>query len=170
MDRRKLLKGTLSAPVVMTVSPVLGAARTTFMACVDNAAARPVSSVAPIASISPDEWLRVDLDILQVTVMDAKGQPAVQPGRFFVGPDKVSMYRLADIRPETSPATPVREFNVGTPGLQTRTIEKRRALAYVDRQGNVVGYAWQPRGGAQITASCYASVMGGFGKARARMI
>jgi hypothetical protein len=170
VDRRKLLKGTLSAPVVMTVSPVLGAARTTFMACVDNAAAKPVSSVAPVAAMSPDEWLRVDLDILQVTLPDAKGQPAVQPGRFFVGPDKVSMYRLAEIRPESSPATPVREFNLGTPGMQTRTVEKRRALAYVDRQGNVVGYAWQPRGGAHITASCYASVIGGVGKARARMI
>lgn len=166
MDRRKLLKGTLSAPVVMTVSPVLGAARTTFMACVDNAAVRPVSSVAPIAAASPDEWLRIDLDILQVTLPDGKGQPVVQAGRFFVGPDKVSMYRLAEIRPEASPATPVREFNVGTPGMQTRMVEKRRALAYVDREGNIVGYAWQPRGGSHITASCYASVVGGLRKAR----
>jgi hypothetical protein len=170
VDRRKLLKGTLTAPLVMTVSPVLGAARTTFMACVDNAAAKPVSSVAPVAGINPDEWLRIDLDILQVTLADGKGQPVVQPGRFFVGPDKVSMFRLADIRPESMPATPVREFNLGTPGMQTRTIEKRRALAYVDREGSVVGYAWQPRGGAHITASCYASVIGGLGKARARML
>lgn len=168
MDRRKLLKGTLSAPVVMTVTPVLGAARTTFMACVDNAAAKPVSSVAPLAEVPSDEWLRIDLDILRVTLPNAKGEPDIQPGRFFVGPDKVSMYRLADTRPESSPAVLVRQFNVGTPGMQTLTMEKRRALAYVDREGNVVGYAWQPRGGAHITASCYASVIGGLGKAKAK--
>lgn len=170
MDRRKLLKGTLSAPVVMTVTPVLGAARTTFMACVDNAAAKPVSSVAPLAEAMPDEWLRVDLDILQVTMPDAQGKPAFQPGKYFIGPDKVSMYRLADTRPESAPATLVRQFNVGTPGMQALTIERRRALAYVDRQGNVVGYAWQPRGGAHITASCYASVIGGFREGKARLL
>jgi hypothetical protein len=126
--------------------------------------------VAPLAEASPDEWLRIDLDILQVSLPDGKGQPTVQPGRFFVGPDKVSMYRLAEVRPEASPAILVREFNVGTPGMQTRTLEKRRALAYVDRDGRVVGYAWQPRGGAHITASCYASVIGGVGKAKARML
>ena len=51
-------------------------------------------------------------------------------------------------------------------GLQRRPVERRQALAYVDRDGRVVGYAWQPRGGAHITASCYASVMGGLRKAR----
>lgn len=165
MDRRKLLKGTLSAPVVMTVTPVLGAARTTFMACADNAALRPVSSKLPSAGFSADEWLRVDLDIFEVALPE-KDKLVVQPGRYFIGPDKVAMYRLADTRPESSPATLVQKFNVHTLGLQKRVIEKRRALAYVDRNGNVVGYAWQPRGGAQITASCYASVMGGLRKAR----
>jgi hypothetical protein len=166
VDRRKLLKGTLSAPVVMTVTPALGAARTTFMACVDNSAAKPVSSIAPLANAHPDEWLRIELDILEVAVPNGKGELVVQPGRFFAGYDKISMYKLADVRPESVPATLVREFNAGTMGMRTRTIEKRRALAYVDREGHVVGYAWQRRGGAQITASCYASVMGGVGKAR----
>jgi hypothetical protein len=166
VDRRKLLKGTLSAPLVMTVSPVLGAARTTFMACVDSSKSKPVSSVVPVGSISQDEWLRVDLDILEVRIPNGNGELVMQPGKYFVGPDKTAMYKLADVRPESVPATVVREFHAFTPGIRTRTVEKRRALAYVDRQGEIVGYAWQPRGGSHITASCYASVIGGLRKAR----
>ena len=166
MNRRQLLKGTLSAPVVMTVTPALGVARTTFMACVDNSAVKPVSSIAPLASANPDDWLRIELDILEVSLPNGKGEVVVQPGRYFAGFDRISMYRLADTRPESAPARLVREFNAGTPGVRTRVIEKRRALAYVDREGHVVGYAWQRRGGWQITASCYASVLGGVGKPR----
>lgn len=164
MNRRKLLRGTLSAPLVMTVTPVLGQARTTFMACVDNAAIKPVSSVAPAESAFPDEWLRLDLEILEVKVPNEKGELVAQEGRYFVGPDRTTMYRLADVRPESAPATVVHRFHAHTMGMQTRTIERRRALAYVDRDGSVVGYAWQPRGGAHITASCYASVLGGLGR------
>lgn len=166
MDRRKLLKGTLSAPLVMTVTPVLGAARTTFMACVDRSAAKPVGSIAPNPGAYADEWLRVDLDIFEVSLPNGKGEQVVQAGRYFIGPDKVSMYRLADVRPESVPATLVQQFNVSTAGLQRRPVDRRMALAYVDRDGRVVGYAWQPRGGSQITASCYASVMGGLRKGR----
>ena len=170
MDRRKLLKGTLSAPLVATVTPVLAAARTTFMACVDNGALKPVSAVAPLSGISADEWLRVDLFILEVRLPNAKGQLELQPGRYFIGPDRMAMFKLADTRPESAPATPVNAFNAYTPGIQTQIVEKRRALAYVDRDGNVVGYAWQPRGGAHITASCYASVMTGGAAKKARML
>ena len=166
MDRRKLLTGTLSAPLVMTVTPVLAAARTTFMACVDNAAGEPVSAVAPVASIRPDEWLRVDLDIFQVMLPNGKGELTLQPGKYFIGPDKATMYRLADVRPESAPATIAQQFTLNTPGLQKRAVERRRALAYVDGSGNIVGYAWEPRGGAHITASCYASVIGGLRKGR----
>jgi hypothetical protein len=161
MDRRHLLRGTLAAPLVMTISPALGQARTTFMACFDNSAYKRVTSVAPTPGASGDEWLRIDLDILEVRLPNGKGEMVAQPGRYFVGPDRISMFRLADVRPETVPATPVREFHANTRGMQARPVEKRRALAYVDRHGGVVGYAWQPRGGAHITASCYASVMGG---------
>jgi hypothetical protein len=161
MDRRKLLGGTVAAPLVMTVTPVLGQARTTFMACIDNAAARPVGLVAPLEHATADEWLRVDLDILEVKLLKEDGTLVTQPGRFFVGPDGVSVFRLAEPRPESAPATPVREFSAFTPGMQKRTVEKRRALAFVDKNGGVIGYAWQPRGGAHITASCYASVIGG---------
>lgn len=166
MDRRKLLKGTLSAPMVMTVTPALGVARTSLMACMDNAAGKPVGAVAPLANAYPDEWLRIELDILEVTLPNGKGEMVVQPGRYFAGYDRITMYKLADLRPESAPATPVREFNAGTPGMRTRVVEKRRALAYVDRAGQVTGYAWEPRGGAHITASCYASITAGVGKAR----
>ena len=166
MERRKLLTGSLSAPLVFTVAPALGAAQTTFMACVRRGDALPVGTVAPLAQLPADEWLRVDLDILEVRLPNAKGELVAQPGRYFVGFDRNTMFRLADMRPESTPATPVGSFNASTLGLQKRVIERRRALAYVDHDGEVVGYAWQPSGGAHITASCYASVMGGVRKGR----
>jgi hypothetical protein len=167
VDRRKLLKGSLSAPMVFTVTPALGAARTTFMACFDKGIENPGSTVAPLAELPPDEWLRVDLDIVEIRMPNAKGQLVLQPGRYFVGTDRATMFRLDDVRPESTPATPMQAFNAYAPGMQTRVVERRRALAYVDRNGEIVGYAWQPSGGAHITASCYASVLGGVRKARA---
>lgn len=113
-----------------------------------------------------DEWLRVDLEVFETRLTNAKGELVVQPGRYFVGPDRVSLFRLADVRPESSPATPVQAFNANTLGLQMNVVERRRALAYVDRDGTVVGYAWQPAGGTHITESCYASVMGHGGNPR----
>jgi hypothetical protein len=161
VERRKLLTGGLSAPLVFTVTPALGVAQTTFMACLRRGDALPVGAVAPPAHAPPDEWLRIDLDILEIRLPNAKGELVAQPGRFFVGSDRITLFRLADVRPESAPATPVGAFNAATLGIQTRVVEKRRALAYVNRDGEIVGYAWQPRGGAHITASCYASVLGG---------
>lgn len=167
MERRRLLKGSISAPLVLTVTPALGIARTTFMACFNKGIANPAGTVAPLADIPPDEWLRIDLDIVEVRLPNAKGDLVLQPGRYFVGADRTTMFRLADVRPDSAPATPIQAFNGFTPGMQTRVVERRRALAYVDRNGDIVGYAWQPSGGTHITASCYASVLGGLRKARA---
>jgi hypothetical protein len=167
ITRRRLLQGTLGAPLVMTVTPVLGVARTTFMACLNKSEGQPEGATAPLEGALPDEWLRVDLDIVEVTVLNERGAAVPQPGRYFVGPDRVAMYRLDDVRPEAAPATLVNGFNAHTYGMQTRTVERRRALAHVDEHGNLVGYAWQPRGGSRITASCYASIIArGFGEGR----
>ena len=76
-NRRKLIQGTLAAPVVMTVTPALGAAQTSLMACFDNSAAKPVNSVAPLASMNQDEWLRVELNVLEVSLPNGKGEAVV---------------------------------------------------------------------------------------------
>lgn len=171
MDRRKLLRGGLSAPLVMTVTPVLGAARTTFTACLNNGASQPVPTVAPGAA-HQDEWLRVDLNIFEVELTDGEGKLVKQAGRYFIGPDGNTMYRLADLNPESVPASMVQDFNAQTLGLKRKQVEIRKALAYVDETGQKTGYAWQPRGGKHVTASCYASVLGskpgkGIGRGRA---
>jgi hypothetical protein len=166
VDRRKLLQGSVAAPLVLTVSPALGVARTTFMSCAQKGAGQPTGVVAPLAEVPADEWLRVDLDVFQIHLTNAKGELVAQPGKYFVGPDRVTMFRLADVRPDSVPATPVQSFNAYTMGLQRRVVERRRALAYVDEEGEVVGFAWQPAGGMHMTASCHASVLGGLRKAR----
>lgn len=87
--RRKLVKTAVSAPLVMTVPSAMGTSRTTFTACLANAALKPDPS--PMLTKILDEVLRVAVDIYECSLVDDKGNLKKLPGQYFVGFDKVSM-------------------------------------------------------------------------------
>ncbi len=144
----------------MTVTSAAGASRTTFTACLDNARLQPKPTRIMATGLSdPDEWLRVRLSVYQVGFPDHDGKVVAEPGKYFIGPNKVSMFRLDDVSSESNPATLVTKFDATTPGLSKREIEKRFALAYADNDGKIIGYAWQSNGGAHCKKSCFSSVV-----------
>jgi hypothetical protein len=158
--RRRLIQGSLSAPMVMTVTSAVGAERTTFTACLDNARLQPKPhQLMARGSYGSDDWLRVQVDVYEVGFSDGNGRMIKEPGKYFVGPDKNTMFKLAEVRSETMPPAIATRFNAHTPGLQKQVVEKRFALAFADKQGQVVGYGWQDNGGAHCKKSCFSSVV-----------
>lgn len=158
--RRRLVQGSLAAPLVMTVTSAAGAARTTFTACLDNAKMQPLPRrVMAQQRHGTDDWLRVQVDVYEVSLPGGDGQLIKQPGKYFVGPDKTTMFRLSDHLSESAPATPVHQFNANTLGVNRQLVEKRYALAFADDKGKIVGFGWQGNGGAHCKKSCFSSVV-----------
>lgn len=158
--RRRLLAGSLAAPMVLTVTSAAGRSRTTFTACLDNARLQPKPNrVLPRGATEPDEWLRVQISIYEMGFSNADGGVALEPGRYFIGPDKVSVFKLGEGNSESTPAILVTRFNAHTPKLIKREVEKRYALAYANADAKIVGYAWQSNGGTHCKKSCFSSVV-----------
>lgn len=158
--RRRLVQGSLSAPLVMTVTSAVGAGRTTFTACLDNARATPrPHRIMARHHYGADDWLRVQVDVFEVSMPSGDGSLIKQPGKYFIGPDKTTLFRLSEQHSESAPAVPVRHFNAHTPGVNKQLVEKRYALAFADERGKVVGFGWQDNGGMHCKKSCFSSVV-----------
>lgn len=162
--RRRLVKGSLSAPLVMTVTSVN--ARTSFTACLSNEATqpKPYKVLAPRYG-SQDDYLRVSIDIYKVR-LPSQGTLVEQDGLYFIGPDRRTFFKLASHNPESTPATIVTNFNANTPGLQRSIVDRRNALAFVRDDGEIVGFGWQDNGGKHCKKSCYSSVIAQAGRRR----
>lgn len=166
--RRRLLAGSLSAPLALTVTSAMGASRTTFSACLDNARLQPKPDRMMLNSSNSDDWLRVRVTVYEISLRDGNGRYVVEPGKYFYSQNGVTVYRLNDKNPESGPATRVTKFDGHFPGLKRRVLERRDALAYTDDQGKIVGYGWESNGGAHCKKSCFTSVVArAKGRARA---
>lgn len=155
--RRKLIQGSLSAPLVLTVSK--GAvARTTFSACLANNALRPEP---PAAVTAPDEAFRVTREVFEVYRRGVRDNDAKKvEGQYVLGWDNKTLYRIDTgglVRQYDNAAA----FSADGFNVQMRpTGRKLQILAYLDETGNVVGLAPQKNGGTWATKSCCASVIG----------
>jgi len=159
--RRKLIKGTVAAPLVLTVSRA-GAgvtSRTTFSACLANAEAQP----EPRHVVAePDEAFRVSRDVYEVYRGGNKGRfgPNKGEGKYVLGWDDQTLYRIDGSRLVTA--------NEKSGGAMMRTHDmqlqptgkKVDLLAYVDEKGKVLGIAPEPNGGQWCMKSCYSSIVG----------
>lgn len=145
--RRKLLRGSLSAPLVLTVTAAGAQVRTTFGACLERTANEtpPLERLAPITA-NGDTWYRVLADV--VTVVD-NGTTTYYLKQF-----GGSLYFKLDA---TNPYTTVPSGPVALPTGGTQTTQQVAALAFFNQHGTVTGYAWD-NSGAFTTKSCYASV------------
>jgi hypothetical protein len=158
--RRRLVQGSLSAPLVMTVTAAAGAGRTSFTACLDNARTTPrPHRVLARHHHGADDWLRVQVEVYEVSLPTGDGGMVKQSGKYFIGPDKVTMFQLAEHQSESIPAKPVHKFNAHTLGVNRQLVEKRYALAFADKQGKIIGFGWQDNGGIHCKKSCFSSVV-----------
>ncbi len=146
--RRKLIRGSLSAPLVLTVASPGALARTSFGACLTRT---QVPDNLALFAEQQDGFLRT---AVQVYSGKLKGQEASQGKQLFY---KVSdsYYKLADC----SEAYTATDF---TGRDSPKADGVRYALVYVDEHGRIVqwGGACPPSNGSPVTVSCWASFGG----------
>lgn len=181
--RRKVIKGTLAAPLVLTVGKAGATPRTTFSACLTESENRP----EPFhAVVEEDEAFRVTRDVFEMHHRDgregdkpdkpdesggrekgkpkksqepvgwAHGNPNKTDDLYVLGWDNETMYRIEDAR-----LVPHHTGFGGSFDVEFRpTGKKVDILAYLDDTGEVVGIAPQRNGGQWTTKRCYASIVG----------
>jgi hypothetical protein len=158
MDRRRLLKGSLAAPVVLTVRPASATAITSATACLKRCEAKAHETRPPKMSpeLHSDNWMRVELHLYKLAP-SMKEKP--YKGSFFLGHDKHTFWRLDERDPYVAPA----EMTNHTKGSchYEQTGKRMYAIAYVDEKGTIQGYAWENKWHASpATWSCYTSAVG----------
>jgi hypothetical protein len=196
--RRNLLRLGAAAPMVLTLRP--GASFGASLLCTEkgqDAADAARAQQAPKIAASPDadEWVRAQVDILELHKIDfnAKGpQDTLIEGQFVLGTDRTTFWRVDSGSPGVGPmiasakSTPRVSFGTGdaigkdasfsddwnTSTAQGTPIEKRWALIRVDpKTGEPLGYSWEPQAanGTEVSDACWASVnamSGGEGRYR----
>ena len=142
--RRKILRGSLSAPLVLTVaSPsVLGQAVTSFQECIARAATQPQPSIA--FADGPDGWFRVPVEIYTGNVPQSNPTGNQQYFKF-----EGKFYQVA---PGTCPAPAYDSING-----QSSLIATKYALVSVNTNGDIVGRGTCKNGGFAVSTSCWTS-------------
>jgi hypothetical protein len=157
--RRKLIQGTLAAPLVLTVSKAGAASRTTFSACLANSELRP----EPAAVVSSgDEAFRITRDVYELYRPGKRDNEVAKKveGQYVLGWDNRTFYRIDGGRLAAQHDNSATFMAGGLDVEMRRTGRKVHLLAYLDDTGNVVGLAPQKNGGSWCMKSCYASLVG----------
>jgi hypothetical protein len=157
-DRRKLVLGSAAVPLILTVSPAVAQTRTSFGACLERDARRQKPNQVLASPGDPDEWMRIRVDLFQLAVWDEPKREwrTLENRQFMVGVDRSTYWELDHFRPDVAPASPT-AMTKGI-GIRETKIGERFALAYVGREGELLGYGWEPQGGTHCTRSCWTSV------------
>jgi hypothetical protein len=143
--RRKILRGSLSAPVVLTVaSPAsLAAASTT---CLVNTPQTPLPEPLFQPAGTDDGYLRKPIQVCQLK------SPGGGDGAWttdFYYQSNGSWYSVSSGSPFAQTVT------------DTRACETKEVLVYVDAQGNETGYGWPStaNGGSFTSIGCWNSLL-----------
>jgi hypothetical protein len=158
IDRRRLLKGSLAAPVVLTVRPASATALTSATACLHRCEVAAQEKRPPKMSSAAhsDEWMRVEVE--ECRLAPAAGKDFYN-GKYFLGFDKHTYWRLDDRSPYAWPARPS-SYTKGSCYAE-KTGVRMHGIAYIDRSGKVAGFAWENQNhGSPVTWSCYTSAIG----------
>ena len=157
-DRRRLLKGSLAAPLVLTVRPASATAITSAAACFDRCGIIAQEKRPPklAAVMHTDEWMRVECDVFRLAPAMGKDHYS---GKYFLGFDRHTYWRLDDRNPYHGAAQPS-HYTKGSCYAE-KTGQKVYGIAYVDKSGTIKGFAWDNHHhGTPVTWSCYTSAIG----------
>lgn len=158
IDRRRLLKGSLAAPVVLTVRPASATAAASATGCLKvcqaNAEGR---NIAPMSAVArSDEWMRVEVETYRLAPAVGKD---FYGGKYFLGFDRQTYWRLDDSNPYYGPAKPTQHTKGSC--YSEKTGQKMYGVGYVGPTGEIKGFAWEGKSyGSPATWSCYTSVIG----------
>jgi len=156
--RRSFVKGSVAAPLVLTVGPAAARAQSSTLMCLARDEQRAKSGTpkpAAMIAVDADDWLRIQVDLFALNIWQGQELKAVD-GKHFLGVDKTTYWRLDESvfgRPSAAPTA----YN--TSNCTARKLGERRfGLVYVDQRGGRTGYAFEKNGGNPVTASCWTSV------------
>ncbi|MGH7342355.1 MAG: hypothetical protein ACREKH_17860 [Candidatus Rokuibacteriota bacterium] len=153
-DRRKLIIGSASLPLILTVRPALGHARTS-LSCreKDERKDKPYK----ILNDHEDEWMRKKVDVYRLAKWDDKDKKwkTLENRKFIGGTDGVTYWELDHNNPYSGQAwaTSMRRGN----DIKETKLEQRHALAYMG-DDDMRGYGWEPKGGKHCSRSCWMSM------------
>jgi len=140
--RRKLLRGSLAAPVVLTVASPSALARTSFLACIERGANAPRPN--PFTT-SGDSMYRRSVPAYSFKLIgDASNKYS-----YFYNASTRMYYRL-----DICDLTGVSELQIAG---QKTALGSRWGLVYFNNNGDEVGFGICPNGGYAVSASCWSS-------------
>lgn len=155
-NRRKLVLGSAAVPLILTVRPAAGHARTS-LTCREKDKHKPRPH--DILRKHEDEWMRKkNVAIYRLAKWDDKKKKweTLEDRRFICGTDAHTYWELDRYNPYSGQAT-ITSMRRGHAIKETK-LEERHALAYMDEYGEMRGYGWEPKGGAHCSKSCWHSL------------
>ena len=146
--RRKLLRGSLSAPLVLTVASPSVLANSSFIACTDRNDGLVTTQKY---TTTADSVFRVEVDVYQ---LEARAGDTWTPDTRFERKWNGFAYRYYRI--DVADAEGI--YRDG----RTKTADgKRHKIVWFNKDGNEVGSGWlNPHSGEAVSCSCWASFKG----------
>lgn len=160
VTRRHLLKGSLAAPLVMTVrsASATGMALSSAGACRvrDKDRAGDVYKFRP--SKDSDEWLRCEVQICKLQQKNSRGQYVDVAGEYFKG-NTGCYWKMTKVGADCT----IEKHDTMTDAncRVKKVVRKEWGLVACDDQGNVKGFAWEQTSHSPITGSCWTSLTAG---------
>jgi hypothetical protein len=158
LDRRRLLKGSLAAPLVLTVRPASATAVVSATACLKRCEILAHEKRPPKMSsaLHSDEWMRIECHVCRLA--PSFGKPYYS-GKYFLGFDGETYWRLDDRDPYYYPAQPTSHTKGSC--YEEKTGVKMYGIGYFDSTCVLKGFAWDNKWSCSpVTWSCYTSVVG----------
>lgn len=155
-SRRRLVRGTLAVPLVLTVRAAQGqgVAASSAMACLARDSARAgIDQPKEILPVDTDDWMRTSVDLLRVFHWVNGNQTLVDDNKYFLGRDNVFWRLVESIGSISATAS---EWNTSN-SFGEPTGEQRFALIHVNALGEPVSFAFEKIGGSAVTTSCSVS-------------
>jgi len=167
-QRRRILTGSASLPIILTIQSGSALAATSS-ACRVKDAGKTQPALLPeasdnssLASAGPDEWMRKNIQLVNLKVDGAQN--------FYTGPSgSTNFFRniegsyYFEFTDTMSPPTLLNGLTAPKPGA-VNVVETdvangvRSALVHVDESGKMTGFAWDTSSsGQKITSSCWTS-------------
>jgi hypothetical protein len=158
VTRRHLLKGSLAAPLVLTVRTAAGTGGAMTSAAACRAADKDRYADGGTRKFrlykDQDEWLRKEVQICKLQKKNSNGYWQDIDGEYFKGDtgcwwqmvksgDDCNVYQKSDY---TDSSCRIRQY-----------VRKEYGLVCVDDYGQVKGFAWEKPSYSPITGSCWAS-------------
>jgi hypothetical protein len=153
-SKRQLVKAGLAAPLVLTVRTASATAGSSAWACVDRDAKRALEYPTPTKMVETtvDDWLRNNREI--VSICQYGRNTPLWNRRFFLGYDGMTWWELKS----TSTGTTAEKTTMTTSGYYKYSKVGTGKFISYHKDGDVVGWGWEDKGGKNITASCWTSI------------